>query len=243
MRGKGREENKLFLLGKKRLLHRLIISYKLDETSFFISLCFIRTHRTWITANASIYKISTWVDIFHFQFSTSISLYYQHTLEQKSGSYLPELPPIQPEVNRGKQRLVATWFTLVALKTENLYLGMQKMNVRFVGQAINRIYAVLLVNSFYKVIIENVFTFKISVLLKMAQMRLFSRREVKQVWERASDIRLRLATRLIKLGISNQGALRWHLNENRDFFLLGSLNYLLSLNRQFEQPSKYVLFM
>ena len=121
---------------------------------------------------------------------------------------------------------------------------MQKMNVRFVGQAINRIYAVLLVNSFYKVIIENVFTFKISVLLKMAQMRLFSRREVKQVWERAFDIRLlRLATRLIKLGISNQGALRWHLNENRDFFLLGSLNYLLSLNRQFEQPSKYVLFM
>ena len=102
----------------------------------------------------------------------------------------------------------------------------EKMNVRFVGQAINRIYAVLLVNSFYKVITENVFTFTISVLLKMAQMRLFSRREVKQVWERASDIRLRLATRLIKLGISNQGALRWHLNENRYFFLLGSLNYL-----------------
>ena len=44
------------------------------------------------------------------------------------------------------------------------------MNVRFVGQAINRIYAVLIVNSFYKVIFENVFTFKISVLLKMAQM-------------------------------------------------------------------------
>ena len=110
---------------KKRLLHRLIISYKLDETSFFISECFIRTHRTWITANASIYKISTWVDIFHFQFSTSISPYYQHPLEQKSASYLPELPPIQPEVNIGKQ-LVATWFTLVALKTENLYLGMKK---------------------------------------------------------------------------------------------------------------------
>ena len=125
MRGKGREENKLFLLGKKRLLHRLIISYKLDETSFFISECFIRTHRTWITANASIYKISTWVDIFHFQFSTSISPYYQHPLEQKSASYLPELPPIQPEVNREKQ-LVATWFTLVAPKTENLYLGMKK---------------------------------------------------------------------------------------------------------------------
>ena len=124
MRGKGREENKLFLLGKKRLLHRLIISYKLDETSFFISECFIRTHRTWITANASIYKISTWVDIFHFQFSTSISPYYQHPLEQKSASYLPELPPIQPEVNREKQ-LVATWFTLVAPKTENLYLGMK----------------------------------------------------------------------------------------------------------------------
>ena len=133
---------------KKRLLHRLIISYKLDETNFFISECFIRTHRTWITANASIYKISTWVDIFHFQFS--ISLYYQHPLEQKSGSYLPELPPIQPEVNREKQRRVATWFTLVALKTENLYLGMQKMNVRFVGQAINRIYAVLLVTLFTK---------------------------------------------------------------------------------------------
>ena len=48
-------------------------------------------------------------------------------------------------------------------------------------------------------------------------------------------------TRLIKLGIFNQGALRWHLNENRDFFLLGSLNYLLSLNRQFEQPSKVFL--
>ena len=60
----------------------------------------------------------------------------------------------------------------------------------------------------------------------MARMRLFLRREAKQVWERAFDIRLRLATRLIKLGISNQGALRWHLNENRDFFLLGSLNYL-----------------
>ena len=48
---------------------------------------------------------------------------------------------------------------------------------------------------------------------------------------------------LIKLGKSNQGALRCHLNENRDFFLFGSLNYLLSLNRQFEQPSKYILFM
>ena len=36
MRGKGREENKLFSW-KKRLLHRLIISaYKLDATSFFI---------------------------------------------------------------------------------------------------------------------------------------------------------------------------------------------------------------
>ena len=77
----------------------------------------------------------------------------------------------------------------------------------------------------------------------MARMRLFLRLEVKQVWDRAFDIRLRLATRLIKLEISNQGALRCYLNENRDFFLLGSLNYLLSLNRQFEQPSKYVLFM
>ena len=36
------------------------------------------------------------------------------------------------------------------------------------------------------------------------------------------------------------GALRWP-NENRDFFLLGSFNYLLSLNRQFEQPSKVIL--
>ena len=37
---------------------------------------------------------------------------------------------------------------------------------------------------------------------------------------------MRLATRLIKLGMSNQGALRWHSNEKRDFFL------------QFEQQSK-----
>ena len=37
------------------------------------------------------------------------------------------------------------------------------------------------------------------------------------------------------------GGLGWHLNENRDFFLLGSFNYLLSLNRQFEQPSKVFL--
>ena len=84
-----------------------------------------------------------------------------------------------------------------------------------------------MLNSFYKVIVENDLTFTISVLLKMARTRLFSRREVKQVWERAFDIRLlRLATRLIKLGISNQGALRWHLNEKRYFFLLCSLNYL-----------------
>ena len=57
-------------------------------------------------------------------------------------------------------------------------------------------------------------------------MRLFSKREVKRVSARYFDICGLIATRLIKLGISNQGALRWHLNENRDFFLLGSLNYL-----------------
>ena len=36
-KGERRREKQIVFARKKRLLHRLIISYKLDETSFFLS--------------------------------------------------------------------------------------------------------------------------------------------------------------------------------------------------------------
>ena len=121
---------------KKRLLHRLIFFIQIRRNK---CVMFWRSLRIWITANGSIYKIPALVDIFHFQFSTSIPPRALRATPIKTKIWIlsiPELPPFQPEVNRGKQ-LVATWFTLVAPKTENLFsIYDEKKNVRFVGQVI-----------------------------------------------------------------------------------------------------------
>ena len=105
---------------KKRLLHGLFFFIQIRRNK---CVMFWRSLHIWITANGSIYKISALVDIFHFQFSTSIPPRTLLATPIKTKIWIlsiPELPPFQPEVNRGKQ-LVATWFTLVAPKTENLF--------------------------------------------------------------------------------------------------------------------------
>ena len=72
---------------KKRLLHGLFFFIQIRRNK---CVMFWRSLHIWITANGSIYKISALVDIFHFQFSTSIPprTFGQHPLKQKSGYYL-----------------------------------------------------------------------------------------------------------------------------------------------------------
>ena len=117
IRGKGSE---MFLLGKNACYTGYFFFIQIRRNK---CLMFWRSLQIWITANGSIYKISALVDIFHFQFSTSIPPRTLLATPIKTKIWIlsiPELPPFQPEVNRGKQ-LVATWFTLVAPKSENLF--------------------------------------------------------------------------------------------------------------------------
>ena len=126
---------------KKRLLQRLIFFIQIRRNK---CVMFWRSLRIWITANGSIYKISALVDIFHFQFSTSIPPRALLATPIKTKIWIlsiPELPPFQPEVNRGKQ-LVATWQHSLhpKLRTCSVSTMKKRKHVRFVGQVIHRIY-------------------------------------------------------------------------------------------------------
>ena len=85
-------------------------------------------------------QISALVDIFHFQFSTSIPPRTLLATPIKTKIWIlsiPELPPFQPEVNRGKQ-LVATWFTLVAPKSENLFSIYDEKKKKMLGLSVTQ---------------------------------------------------------------------------------------------------------
>ena len=118
------------------------------QANYFIQIrrnkyiLFLRSLRIWITANVSIYKISALVDIFHFQFSTSFPPYLEHPLiTDKNLDIIYTWAAAIP--TRSKQRKTACRNMIYTRRTQNWELVQYlrwKKNVRFVGQAINRIY-------------------------------------------------------------------------------------------------------
>ena len=140
---------------------------------------------------------------------------------------------------RSRHELVATWFTLVAPKTENLFSIYDEK--KMLGLSVKSLTGFMIL----KLLLQS-HRWKC---FHVYSIRTFKNGSNAIVFETRGKTGMRksfwytteVSYEANKAWKVQSGALRWHLNENRDFFLLGSFNYLLSLNRQFEQPSKVFL--